>query len=127
MNDKTIYMIGGGNATQCENVLRHFLSRADPDMCSPKPCTIGQVYQPPVRHRKFFTFGLTYYLAKDFTTITGSDSLSWSELREKAMEYCEKVGTPYYIDKERIIIYGTIVQRLTSISNIRGTGVMVSD
>ncbi|KAL4230278.1 Golgi apyrase [Mactra antiquata] len=90
LNDKIISMVGGGNASLCESVLRHFLSPADPDMCSPKPCTIGQVYQPPVKDRKFFTFGLTYYLAKDFATITGDDSLTWQGLRESAIEYCGK-------------------------------------
>ena len=50
--DKTIGMEGGGNASLCESILQHYLSPQDTDMCSPRPCSIGQVRveSGPCRH-----------------------------------------------------------------------------
>lgn len=88
--DKTIGMVGGGNASLCESILLHYLSPQDTDMCSPRPCSIGQVYQPPVRDRNFFTFGLIYYLAKDLGVLSGPGMLDLQKLQSNVRTYCKE-------------------------------------
>lgn len=90
LGDKIVGMIGGGNASLCESVLQHYLSPAEEDMCSPKPCSIGQVYQPSVKDRQFFTFGLVYYLAKDFGILNEPGPLNMKKLQTTARAYCGK-------------------------------------
>lgn len=84
-------MSGGGNITLCENILRHFLSPAEDDMCWPKPCSIGQVYQPSVNDRKFYSFGLIYKLAKVFGAVGGEGTLDLQTLQQEVRSYCELV------------------------------------
>ncbi|WAQ98019.1 ENTP3-like protein [Mya arenaria] len=87
---KAIGLVGGGNASLCESLLNHFLATAEPDMCSPKPCSIGQVYQPPVKARTFFTFGLIYYLAKDLKILDGPGTLDLAKMQTLARVYCQQ-------------------------------------
>ncbi|KAH3836390.1 ectonucleoside triphosphate diphosphohydrolase 3-like [Dreissena polymorpha] len=84
----TIGIVGEGNASLCESVLRHFLSPAADEMCSPKPCSIGQVYQPAIRNNKFFSFGLIYLLAKGFNAIKKDGRLNLVHFQEKARHLC---------------------------------------
>lgn len=88
--EKTIGLVGGGNASLCENILQHYLSPQDTDMCSPRPCSIGQVYQPPVRNRNFFTFGLIYYLAYDLGVLSGPGKLDLLKLQSNVRTYCRE-------------------------------------
>lgn len=88
LGDKTVGMIGGGNASLCESVLLHYLYPAEDDMCSPKPCAIGQVYQPSVKDRQFFTFGLVYFLAKDLGIISEPGPLDLKRLQTTARAFC---------------------------------------
>ncbi|XP_060602036.1 ectonucleoside triphosphate diphosphohydrolase 1-like [Ruditapes philippinarum] len=90
LGNKMVAMIGGGNASLCEDLLKYYLAPAEADMCSPKPCSIGQVYQPSVKNRKFFTFGLIYYLAKDFNILTKPGILNLKQMQNTVREYCEK-------------------------------------
>ena len=50
-----------------------------------------QVYQPPVRDRNFFTFGLIYYLAKDLEVLDGPGKLDLRKLQSTVREYCREV------------------------------------
>ncbi|XP_060602037.1 uncharacterized protein LOC132755233 [Ruditapes philippinarum] len=59
-------------------------------MCSPKPCSIGQVYKPSVKKRKFFTFGLIYYLEMDFKILTKPGILNLKQMQNTVREYCEQ-------------------------------------
>ena len=57
-------------------------------------CTIFryfQVYQPPVRDRNFFTFGLIYYLAKDLGVLDGPGKLDLRKLQSTVRAYCREV------------------------------------
>ncbi|XP_053399784.1 ectonucleoside triphosphate diphosphohydrolase 8-like isoform X2 [Mercenaria mercenaria] len=87
---KMVAMIGGGNASLCEDLLKYYLAPADDDMCSPKPCSIGQVYQPSVKNKQFFTFGLIYYLAKDFEILSEPGLLDLKQLQNTVRGYCEQ-------------------------------------
>ncbi|KAH3836392.1 ectonucleoside triphosphate diphosphohydrolase 3-like [Dreissena polymorpha] len=97
----TIGIVGEGNASLCESVLRHFLSPADDEMCSPKPCSIGQVYQPSIRNNKFFSFGLIYLLAKDLNAINEDGRLNLVHFQEKARDYCGQ-SLSYVVDTLRV-------------------------
>ena len=92
LGNKMVAMIGGGNASLCEDLLKYYLAPADADMCSPKPCSIGQVYQPSVKNRRFFTFGLIYYLAKDFGILSEPGLLDLKEMQRTVRDYCEQVN-----------------------------------
>ena len=50
-----------------------------------------QVYQPPVRDRNFFTFGLIYYLAKDLGVLSGPGKLDLLKLQSNVRTYCGEV------------------------------------
>lgn len=90
LGNKIVAMIGGGNASLCEGLLNYYLEPAVADRCSPKPCSIGQVYQPSVKDRQFFTFGLTYYLAMDFGILKEAGILDLKNLLNTARAYCGK-------------------------------------
>lgn len=88
--DKTIGMEGGGNSSLCESILQHYLSPQDTDMCSPRPCSIGQVYQPPVRDMNFFTFGSIYTIANALGVLSGPGVLDLEKLQANSRSYCKK-------------------------------------
>ena len=85
-------MIGGGNASLCESIIRHFLAPAFDDLCSPKPCSIGQVYQPGTGATKFYSFGLIYKLAKVFGVLNGPGALALGTLQREVRAYCAMVS-----------------------------------
>ncbi|XP_053400863.1 uncharacterized protein LOC123557493 [Mercenaria mercenaria] len=85
-----VAMIGRGNASLCEDLLKNYLAPADDDMYSPKPCSIDQVYQPSVKNKQFFTFGLIYYLAKDFGILSEPGLLDLKQLQHTVRGYCEQ-------------------------------------
>ena len=55
-----------------------------------------QVYQPPVRDRNFFTFGLIYYLAKDLGVLSGPGMLDLQKLQSNVRTYCKEVCRYFY-------------------------------
>ena len=66
------------------------------------------MYQPPLRDRNFFTFGLIYYIAKDFGSLDSDGVLNISKLQTSARSYCRKVyiigifhGTPPFLRKAK--------------------------
>ncbi|XP_021342210.1 ectonucleoside triphosphate diphosphohydrolase 1-like isoform X2 [Mizuhopecten yessoensis] len=89
-NEKTVRMVGGSNASECQSVLRHYLARVPEYMCSPKPCTIGSVYGPPVGNRTFIAMGVIYNTAKELGLLKDGDiKLVPSEMEAKAKEFCK--------------------------------------
>ncbi|XP_060080898.1 ectonucleoside triphosphate diphosphohydrolase 8-like isoform X2 [Ylistrum balloti] len=88
--DKTVRIVGGSNASECRNVLRHYLDRVPEYMCSPKPCTIGSVYGPPVGNRKFIAMGVVYNTAKELGLLKhGVTELVPSLMEARAEEFCK--------------------------------------
>lgn len=89
-SDKTVKIVGGSNASECQSVLRHYLDKVPEYMCSPKPCTIGSVYGPPVGSRRFIAMGVVYNTAKELGLLNGGVThIVPSEMEARATEYCK--------------------------------------
>lgn len=91
-DNRLVSMVGGGNVSLCEAIIRHFLSPSNDDRCSPKPCSIGEVYQPSVTDRKFYSFGLIYKLAKVFGVLNGPGVLDLRSMQNEVRTYCTLVS-----------------------------------
>ncbi|KAL3880178.1 hypothetical protein ACJMK2_032442 [Sinanodonta woodiana] len=85
---KKLGLVGSGNATLCEEILSFYLQPAPKYMCSPKPCSIGQIYQPPIKDRKFFTAGLINFLVKTFDAMDEEGKINLTHLQAEARSYC---------------------------------------
>ncbi|XP_033742370.1 ectonucleoside triphosphate diphosphohydrolase 5-like [Pecten maximus] len=89
-NDKTVKIVGGSNASECQSVLRHYLDKVPEYMCSPKPCTIGSVYGPPVGSRRFIAMGVVYNTAKELGLLKGGVAqLVPSVMEHRTKEFCK--------------------------------------
>lgn len=88
----TVIVRGGGNPQLCLTLLEYFLQSADKDMCYPKPCAIGQTYQPPVGTDIFYAISAFYYAPNALKVLGNSKRLRIEYLNETAHIYCRKVS-----------------------------------
>lgn len=88
-----VTVLGGGDPDACLDLLQYFLRTANDDMCWPKPCAIGPIYQPSIGTDIFYAVSAFVYAP----TVHGSINngrLDIEHLNNTAFEYCQKVKIP---------------------------------
>ncbi|XP_013412284.1 probable apyrase 3 [Lingula anatina] len=82
---------GSGNGTACMEVLRHYTAPAADDRCYPRPCAIGQIYQPKVpRDMVFYAIAAFVDAPTALNVISANGSITARNLQNAALTYCEK-------------------------------------
>ena len=84
----TLTVVGTGDAARCEEVLAKILEPADAVHCSPRPCAIGDRFQPPVGSLPFYAFSAFLYAPKGLDAVEADDTLNITKLRQNAWKYC---------------------------------------
>ena len=83
---------GTGNITACRHLLERQLVRVSPDLCSPKPCALGSIYQPTFpRQMSFYAVGLFMNTLKTIRALDVNGVYVPEYGLKMAEEYCEKV------------------------------------
>lgn len=91
IDGKELKLSGGGNVSQCQDILRHYLERAPGTACSPKPCSIGGIYSPSIPHNsKFIGLSTIYNTASELRLLNNGSVLNTTQLKEEAVVYCLK-------------------------------------
>lgn len=98
---------GGGNPPLCLTLLEYFLQSADKDMCYPKPCAIGQTYQPPVGTDIFYAISAFYYAPNALKVLGNSKRLRIEHLNETAHIYCRKNLSQAVVDNDVVPRYAS--------------------
>lgn len=88
----TVIVRGGSDPTKCLEILHSFLQSADDDTCYPKPCAIGQIYQPSLGTDTFFAISAYVYTPITLKAIDHFNRLQIQTLNTSAHNYCRMVG-----------------------------------
>ena len=92
LDGKTVTIVGGSNSTECERIIDTYLPKIPDFLCSPKPCTIGSVYGPPVHRENFLALGSIYLTANELGLLSENDLLRPVDMHTMAANYCKQVG-----------------------------------
>jgi hypothetical protein len=84
-------LTGEGDPSKCLTIINSFLESAADDMCYPKPCAIGQTYQPSLGTDIFFAIAAFTYAPYSLNTVNSSGILNIDLLNTTAFNYCQKV------------------------------------
>ncbi|XP_013407826.1 ectonucleoside triphosphate diphosphohydrolase 1 isoform X1 [Lingula anatina] len=87
----SLQFIGTGNSTACEAILETFQRQTPTEFCYPKPCAIGDIYQPVLPEHMLFTAVSAYvYAPAALGALEDDRTLTPRILREKALLYIQK-------------------------------------
>lgn len=85
---------GSGDPVKCKTLVDQLVFKVEPYHCYPKPCAIGQVYQPTISKTKtFFALSAFTYPLKTLGVLDDTGVFTPAEAYEAAINYCQKVGT----------------------------------
>ncbi|CAG2221695.1 ectonucleoside triphosphate diphosphohydrolase 1-like [Mytilus edulis] len=85
---KTVTIHGASNATECVRIIDTYLPKIPEFLCSPKPCTIGSVYGPPVHRENFLALGSIYLTADELGLLNDNDLMRPVDMYLMATNYC---------------------------------------
>jgi apyrase len=87
---RNVTLKGSGDPVYCKQVFEHILKPETGLKCEPKPCAIGNIYQPDVEGIHFYaTQGFTY--APGTLGVVGDDKiLHINELESAAEKHCDQ-------------------------------------
>lgn len=91
IDGKNVMIFGGSNGTECERIIDTYLPKIPEFLCSPKPCTIGSVYGPPVHRENFLALGSIYLTANELGLLGDSDLMRPVDMYSMASGYCKLV------------------------------------
>ncbi|XP_070180645.1 ectonucleoside triphosphate diphosphohydrolase 6-like isoform X2 [Littorina saxatilis] len=87
----TVKVKGTGDPARCESMLRNIL-RPAVSRCSPRPCAIGERYQPPVGNLSFYAISAFVYAPRSLDAVEDGGVLNITKLRLNAWDYCAMTG-----------------------------------
>lgn len=90
VDGKTVIIVGGSNSTECERIIDTYLPKIPDFLCSPKPCTIGSVYGPPVHRENFLALGSIYLTASELGLLKNNDLMRPVDMYTTAANYCKQ-------------------------------------
>jgi len=82
---------GSGDPAACVRILNELVRKAEPSDCHPKPCGIGNFYQPTIHNITFYAVGSFRYALKAVGAVSADDVFVPRTGFEKAAEFCTKV------------------------------------
>lgn len=85
----TVIFRGDSNPTKCLEIINSFLQSADEDSCYPKPCAIGQIYQPSLGTDTFFAISAYVYAPTILRALDTFGRLQIQAMNVSAHEYCK--------------------------------------
>ena len=91
IQSKSVIIKGSGDPDLCLTILQSFLRSAQSTMCYPKPCTIGNTYQPAVSSQAFYAISAFTYAPKKLKAVENTKQLDIELLNSTAFQYCTKV------------------------------------
>ncbi|KAL5008133.1 hypothetical protein ScPMuIL_013714 [Solemya velum] len=86
--NKSVLIKGGGDAQKCLEILNVFLKSAEDHKCYPKPCAIGQTYQPDLGSDVFFATQAFKYAPRALQAVDSLGRLQLEKMKEAAIQYC---------------------------------------
>lgn len=93
---RNVTMTGGSQPSKCMAVLETLIYKADTRRCSPKPCAIGTVYQPPIDGDMMFLAMSSFHRTLDkLDVLYPNGSFVPSSIYQPAIEICAKVSFIY--------------------------------
>ncbi|CAH1802464.1 unnamed protein product [Owenia fusiformis] len=100
MDGVNVTFIGTANADQCLVLIREELIYKVPDyQCYPKPCAIGQIYQPEIpKDMVFHAVSAFIYTINDIGARNANDMTTASVVEAKTRDFCQ-LGLQGAIDK----------------------------
>ncbi|XP_033735077.1 ectonucleoside triphosphate diphosphohydrolase 3-like isoform X2 [Pecten maximus] len=84
----TVIFRGDSNPTKCLEIINSFLQSAGENSCYPKPCAIGQTYQPSLGTDTFFAISAYVYAPTTLRALDTFGRLQIPTLNTTAHEYC---------------------------------------
>ncbi|KAK2162263.1 hypothetical protein LSH36_101g05001 [Paralvinella palmiformis] len=82
---------GSGDPVKCKTLVDQLVFKVEPYHCYPKPCAIGQVYQPTISKTKtFFALSAFTYPLKTLGVLDDTGVFTPAEAYEAAINYCQK-------------------------------------
>ncbi|KAJ8308161.1 hypothetical protein KUTeg_013035 [Tegillarca granosa] len=96
----TVTVLGGGDPDNCLELLQYFLRTANHDMCWPKPCAIGPIYQPSIGTDIFYAISAFVYAPMVHGSLNNNGRLDIEHLNSTAFEYCQKTNDQYKVVRQ---------------------------
>ncbi|OWF41180.1 ectonucleoside triphosphate diphosphohydrolase 8-like isoform X2 [Mizuhopecten yessoensis] len=84
----TVILRGDSNPTKCLEILNSFLQSAEENSCYPKPCAIGQIYQPSLGTDTFFAISAYVYAPTTLRALDPFGRLKIKAMNTSAHQYC---------------------------------------
>ncbi|KAK3099230.1 hypothetical protein FSP39_001291 [Pinctada imbricata] len=88
MRNKLIKIYGEGNASECARIVKQYLKAVPEEQCSPKPCTIGGVYGPPIPSMNFVALGNIHATTTELGVLNRTGELDLHTLESRAAYFC---------------------------------------
>jgi len=86
-----VTLTGTGNPEACRKILEGMVYKVAPDLCYPKPCSIGTVYEPSIHQEAtFYVLGAFFINMKNLGAVGENGRLSLNDIYTKATAYCQR-------------------------------------
>ncbi|XP_060073278.1 ectonucleoside triphosphate diphosphohydrolase 8-like [Ylistrum balloti] len=89
----TVIFRGDSNPDKCLEIINSFLQSAAENVCYPKPCAIGQIYQPSLGTDIFFAISAYVYAPTTLRALDPFGRLQIETMNTSAHQYCRMTLT----------------------------------
>ncbi|CAG5120551.1 unnamed protein product [Candidula unifasciata] len=89
-NKQTLLLHGTSDPEGCKRIFKQILAPEKGLKCEPKPCAVGNVYQPSVDDIKFYAIQGFTLAPKAFNVLGPDQILDIDLLEQEAFKYCRK-------------------------------------